>query len=166
MDFIPAFSQLTWLDIDPKIADLLTSFLGRSNNHGPNFHFATEYFECRPLLCSCSMDSSCNGYRYKTESRICDIIHYSHANNNSTVCRYALTPGRNLHSYSWYITMLNDWPTTNCNPLISWQHNSLSDLLTNRSSDWTTIVGLRWSSSDLPGLQISMIWVNVIICMI
>ncbi len=25
---------------------------------------------------------------------------------------------------------------------------------------------LRWSSRDLPGLQISMIWVNVIVCMI
>ncbi len=92
----------------PKLTQKLLTFLSRSNKHSPNFHFATEYFKCWPLLSSCSMDSSCNGYRYQIESRICDIMHYSAANNNSTVCRYALTPGRNLHLYSWYICMLND----------------------------------------------------------
>ena len=27
------------------------TFLSRSNGHGPIFHFATEYFKCRPLYC-------------------------------------------------------------------------------------------------------------------
>ncbi len=49
----------------------LTTFLCRSNKHSQNFHFATEYFKCRPLT-TCGKLGLCSDPKFKfywTKSR-------------------------------------------------------------------------------------------------